>query len=1104
MTSLQLNIDDVETIFSRAAWQRGSEYQRTGHVKKYNIRHDIDRYQINSQVLGTQATTYTQTITIHSKRFELNIHGYCSCPTDYNCKHVAAVLQEMLLSTEGQKKISKTLATESLPMELNTWLLQLDQQLKTQQQITDSSQTERLFYVLQIQKKFEQFKVELEFCTVQLSKKGGYSSPTRISLEEVDEKNGIELRLWAKKNNLKQSARVLDLTQKLTDELFIALIETQRCHVQTHMQTIETPCLQLGEPCQAKLIWSLQANATQVLTCDLPEKHWQILLLQSAWYYDAITHTCGKIETDIAPELLSTLLSAPPLKPIHTQKMQVALKQRIPQLPLPKLFERKPVLEHPVVPHLHFSMLEIITKYPYWSQERVPTARLSFCYGSQEVDISDTASVISLVQDEHVVEVKRQFAQETQALTTLFNYQFELLTKRYPRFESTNHQAGYLSFVNHAFPMETHLQFFIENAPSLRAAGWKISCDPDYPYQMVEVADEWYSDIEESSYDWFNVELGVKIDGKTINVLPLIMQALKQFTDDPALFAALPDDKKLFIRLPDNRLLPIPVARIRSMLSVLTELYDETALTEEGRLRLHRLRAAQMVQLEEKLGDSLQRLGSESLRNLGQQFNYFQGIKQVPVPENFRATLRPYQQEGLSWLQFLREYNLAGILADDMGLGKTVQTLAHILIEKNNQRLDKPCLVIAPTSLMVNWQLEAERFAPDLRVLVLQGIERKQHYDTACQYDVILTTYPLLSRDQACLLKHEYHLLILDEAQIIKNPKAQATQIVHQLKARHRLCLTGTPLENHLGELWSLYHFLLPGLLTDNRQFKRLFRNPIEKNNDTERRLSLMKRIAPFLLRRTKQAVVKDLPPKTEILRMVELENKQRDLYESIRLAMHEKVQQVIKQQGFNKSHIVILDALLKLRQICCDPRLLKLETAKNIHAESAKLMCLREMLPSLVAEGRRILLFSQFTEMLALIETEVQALAIPYVKLTGQTQDRATPVHSFQAGEVPLFLISLKAGGVGLNLTAADTVIHYDPWWNPAVENQATDRAHRIGQDKPVFVYKLLSKGTVEEKILTMQQKKQALLDGLFTEESSTKTALSVDDLKALFEPLA
>jgi SNF2 family DNA or RNA helicase len=471
-------------------------------------------------------------------------------------------------------------------------------------------------------------------------------------------------------------------------------------------------------------------------------------------------------------------------------------------------------------------------------------------------------------------------------------------------------------------------------------------------------------------------------------------------------------------------------------------------------------------------------------------------------PVSLQASLRFYQQQGLEWLQFLREFQLAGILADDMGLGKTLQTLAHLLLEKEAGRSDRPSLVIVPTSLTFNWLHEAKRFAPGLKVLLLHGSRRKARFRQLGNYDLIITTYPLLTRDSQMLKSQAYHLLILDEAQTIKNPRAQASRTVRQLEARHRLCLTGTPMENHLGELWSLFDFLMPGLLGDEKQFRRDFRHPIESRHDEAAAARLSQRLRPFLLRRTKQQVASELPEKSEIVQSVVLEGAQRELYETVRLSMHRRVREEIERLGLARSQIVVLDALMKLRQVCCDPRLLKSNSAEPPPA-SAKLLHLMALLEEMVEEGRRILLFSQFTTMLSLIEEQLGCAGIDYVKLTGQTRDRETPVRCFQQGEVPLFLISLKAGGVGLNLTAADTVIHYDPWWNPAVERQATDRSHRIGQRRKVFVYKLICEGTLEEKILAMQQRKQRLADSLYQKDGSGDPQWSEEDIDALFGPL-
>jgi SNF2 family DNA or RNA helicase len=477
-------------------------------------------------------------------------------------------------------------------------------------------------------------------------------------------------------------------------------------------------------------------------------------------------------------------------------------------------------------------------------------------------------------------------------------------------------------------------------------------------------------------------------------------------------------------------------------------------------------------------------------------------IPPVTVPKSFKGKLRPYQAQGVAWLQFLSSAGLGGVLADDMGLGKTVQTLVHLLIEQAAGRLDRPALIVCPTSLIPNWTAEAKRFAPGLRVLALHGPSRRERFGEIADHDLVLSTYPLLTRDHEVLTAQDWRAVILDEAQTIKNPNAEATRQALRLRADQRLCLSGTPLQNHLGELWSLFDFLSPGFLGSAGTFRRRYRTPIEKHGDEERQTLLVRRVRPFLLRRTKDEVANELPPKTEITEQVELGAAQRAIYEGIRVSMHARVQAAIAERGLARSGIVILDALLKLRQACCDPRLLKLKVAQEAKAGSAKLDRLMELLDVLLGEGRRVLLFSQFTSMLALIEARLAQAKIDYVILTGDTIDRATPVRRFQAGEVPVFLISLKAGGVGLNLTEADTVIHYDPWWNPAVEDQATDRAHRIGQTKKVFVHRLVATGTIEEKMEVLKVRKRALVASVLSATQGGALKLTQDDVEALFAP--
>jgi SNF2 family DNA or RNA helicase len=473
----------------------------------------------------------------------------------------------------------------------------------------------------------------------------------------------------------------------------------------------------------------------------------------------------------------------------------------------------------------------------------------------------------------------------------------------------------------------------------------------------------------------------------------------------------------------------------------------------------------------------------------------------VQPPSGLRATLRPYQAEGVAFLQRLRAEDGGGVLADEMGLGKTLQTIAHFCVEHAEGRLTSPALVVAPTTLVGNWARECAKFAPELRVVILHGPERRARWSEVPKAHVVVTTYPVLVRDEEYFATQPFHLVVLDEAQAIKNARSQARRALEGLQASSRLCLTGTPVENHLGELWSLFDWLTPGLLGDELAFRRFWRQPIESQGDVERLAALREMVGPHVLRRLKRDVARELPPKTELSVPVELGGKQRELYEAIRVAAHADVRRAIRSKGLAASTVTILDALTKLRQICCDPRLLPMETARSAR-ESAKLEALMALLGEQLAGGHRALVFSQFTSMLALIAEALTARDVRYLLLTGATRERQRVVDAFEAGNADVFLISLKAGGTGLNLVSADTVVHYDPWWNPAAQAQATDRAYRIGQKRPVFVHNLYVAGSVEERVLALQQKKRWLSNALLGDAAS-QGPISEGEIDALFAPL-
>ena len=597
----------------------------------------------------------------------------------------------------------------------------------------------------------------------------------------------------------------------------------------------------------------------------------------------------------------------------------------------------------------------------------------------------------------------------------------------------------------------------------------------------------------------------MELDGQRHNVLPWLPDLIAQAAQHPPDPATGQPQLPPFVYVPrgdaQGGFVRLPTEPLRPWLAALLELVGERGVDfSQPSLRLSRLEA---LRASAALGEGAVWQGAASLQALVQKLQGASPIAEVPLPASMHASLRPYQQQGLNWLQFLRAQGLGGILADDMGLGKTLQTLAHIQVEKDAGRLTAPALVIAPVSLMGNWHSEAARFCPGLRTLVLHGAGRHELSDSVAEHDLVIAPYSLLQRDRERWLQLQWHLVVLDEAQNIKNASTNVAQVVSALQARHRLCLSGTPMENHLGEIWSLFHFLMPGFLGSQQRFRELFRNPIEKQGDTGRLAQLRARVAPFMLRRTKALVASELPPKVETVMRVELTGAQADLYETIRLGMEKTVREALHSKGLAKSQITILDALLKLRQVCCDPHLVPLESARQVR-ESAKMAQLMELLPEMLAEGRRVLLFSQFTSMLGLIEAELQARGLPWVKLTGQSQKRDEIIQRFTSGEVPLFLISLKAGGVGLNLPQADTVIHYDPWWNPAAEAQATDRAHRIGQTQNLWVVKMVAQGTIEERILALQERKAQLAQSIYGGEAARREPLFTEsDLQQLLRPL-
>jgi superfamily II DNA or RNA helicase len=586
-----------------------------------------------------------------------------------------------------------------------------------------------------------------------------------------------------------------------------------------------------------------------------------------------------------------------------------------------------------------------------------------------------------------------------------------------------------------------------------------------------------------SGVDWLSLRLSFEAGG-----IPVTQDELAR---------CLAEGRR-YVRLSDGSFARLDAQKVREVLLRQAEILA-TGGGAGGKLPL-----SQAGRVQELLDQVNRTTVGEGARELFTKLKQIDEIKGAKKPRGLKASLRPYQEQGFHWLWFLHEIGSGGILADDMGLGKTVQTIALLLAvkaadEKAEREIPFKALIVAPTSVVTNWMRELDKFAPSLRYALWHGGDRKERKEELDDAEIIITSYALLRRDEDMLAKIPLRYAILDEAQNIKNPMSATARAAKRLKATRRLALSGTPIENRLSEIWSIFDFVSPGLLGPLDKFEERYARPIDAG-DSKAAGRLRATIHPFILRRTKGEVAKDLPEKIEMDHVCELTGAQAPLYAAVLKEVRAQVMGEVERQGLARSQLQILAGLTRLRQAACDPRLLGLPREFS-DEDSGKLGALRELLQTSVAGGHKVLVFSQFVSMLTLIRSAMAEDKIPYAYLDGSTKDRQGAVETFQRDDgPPVFLISLKAGGSGLNLTAADTVIHFDPWWNPAVEDQATDRAHRIGQTKVVTTYRLIAKGTIEEKILELGSKKRELVGAVLSEDAGGAKKLTKMDLDDLF----
>ena len=1076
-----VSLNDIQDNIDPKSYKKGIEYYSSDTIKFYqsNIYTDNNGEEtltIISKIKGNHF--YSQNIDIsYILSNEILIEGECSCPVGYNCKHVAAVCIKYVTDYSAdkiQKRGVKGYFSRNISL-VDKWLENLETMVISKNEQIPLETDYFLTYRLGGKKSHE--KGKLLFYKSKFLKNGSLSKGTLLDAYRVQHNYSYnELKSSVDKEIIKLTSVFFDhnyyspTMDKLTGELgymiVLKVIETKRAYYDTS----QTPLVFVEKPHHVKYEFKLY-RGEYTLKSNIEGKEFELLETTPLLIINKDTNEIRELDIDI--EFYKQLLNAPKIPKEDIAKVYTQVAKKLPSVDIltPKAINIKKIALTPIPSiHLKFTQEEHENSFNSFT--------LDFLYDAYSVKYFPRDEKKSFYENEQKIEILRDLSFEENAKQRIESFGFITALVDNNIFVS-------LDTTNRQTQLKIWKDFLQNHLETLKSEGWIVEIDEEFSIKF-EPSCEIVAQSEDKN-DWFSLSFNLEFNGVSQPIAPLVTSIIEEFDN----FENMPE--LINIEIAENHFVEIETKQIKPIINTIIELLDKKE--KDNTLKISPFDA----HLLDFMDDDIIWRGSKEIIDLSNRLKDFQGIQTVTPPKALNAELREYQQEGLNWLNFLYEFKFGGILADDMGLGKTIQTLTHLSRLKEEGLLTTPSLIVMPTSLIANWKQEAKKFTPNLKVLSLNGSDRAGQFALIKEHDVLLTTYPLIVRDQKKFLAYNFLYIILDEAQKIKNHKTKMAIALKTFRSEHRLALSGTPIENHLGELWSIFSFLMPGFLDTMSFFKKYYKTPIEKEHNFERQNLLNKRIKPFMLRRTKEIVAKELPAKTEIIKYTQFEDAQSKLYESIRVTMEKKVQEAVSAKGIGSSHITILDALLKLRQVCCDPSLLKIEEAQKIH-NSAKLELFLDLVDELLLEGRKILVFSQFTSMLSILEKKLKEKSIIYTKLTGSTRKREEAIEKFTDGSANIFLISLKAGGVGLNLVQADTVIHYDPWWNPAVENQATDRAYRIGQNKAVFVYKLIVENTIEQKILEMQKSKKILQDGIYdSDEQQVDTKFDSTELLEL-----
>ena len=1050
---MELELKDIKNRVPDIIFKQGMDYFKDNRVKIKKM----DNVSVIAAVTGTIQEPYIVKIQKENGIFSSS----CTCPYNYVCKHAVAVALKVIDEQAGKE--------EAETEETTDWREYFEKLIAIQQVDTDFSQEVRwkLLYIIHILENYWNIKP----VKVYMKKDGTYGRIQEPSFNELSAQNVFRTsgdliaisyleRLQAQQSSVYFRGRLETsyLDFGLDAGQVFNLLRHSELHIKNEDGSIGTR-IRFG-----KKPWSLKFKLQIIdrlytfqpyFVRDNEEisitKETQILTVNPIWFYkDGKLHSC------------KFPLSYSYIKSFIDEKLRISLSKSEYQEFISEYLAKLPIfpyVEFP--PGIEVTEIDTVTAKRIYIEEMDDQLVVTLSTFYDDIDIPYSHANDQFLhynkKTKQIIRVTRDRETETQIRDRVL-------------------ESGIVEDTPGLFyaTFEEALDWLFEGLPKLAKEGFEVMGEEKLVRFKVRRSQADISVNISSESDWFDIELLLEVDGISVD-----LQELKK---------ALNAQKK-YVKLRDGSLAKLPEKLIEKFNYLINfGRIDDNSIRFDN----HHLSFIDRL-LAEADHKSMDTLSKQKLSKL----NKFETIKDYEIPDEFKSILRNYQRAGYDWLNFLKEFSFGGILADDMGLGKTIQALALLLNEVRTYPR-KINLIVAPTSVIFNWVREIAKFTPDLQHLLHYGTRRTKDVRRLRKYPLILTTYGHLRRDIVFLKEIHFNYVILDESQNIKNPASETSKAARLLDASNRLALTGTPVENNTMDLWSQFSFLNPGLLGDQSFFKQTFLRPIEKEHNVQVATSLQKLIFPFILRRKKEDVAKELPPKVESIIYSPMSEEQQALYNKWRMSYRDDIMKEIEGKGLGKSKFKVLEGLTRLRQIACHPQMLD----PKMHNESGKFDALKEMVVEIISENHKVLIFSQFVKMLTIMREFFDEEEIPYSYLDGSTKDRDAPIKEFQEDDkIRIFLISLKAGGTGLNLTAADYVIHYDPWWNPAVEMQATDRAYRIGQTKKVFAYKMISKDSVEEKIVKLQNRKKELVNSLISTEDSFFKALKKEDILDLFD---